>query len=284
MSLIPFPEHTMATKQAIRFRCKCGHIMKTSVKHAGQKTRCPKCQGKVRVPTPRKREKPKEEEVLDLGAFAVGGGVDLDSGDSNAFTLDEPVEEQGAYDLADEAEPAWMQHAEAAEAMSANLPKLGQKHQPASKSSGPSLGTVIARTPMAYYLYIPAVLFFIAAILKETTGVNLFDYIGRDGPNSGSINDSSNVMLYIGIGLAIVATPFSLYMLWKSYRLLDRGVEVHCHIVKYGMADKGMQNITVQYVYNQKTYKRKICVDEDEARYVKKLLIDPKRPKRCMPA
>ncbi len=48
---------------SIRFVCRNGHVLKADVRHAGRKTRCPRCQVAVWVPQPQ-LQAPRAENVL----------------------------------------------------------------------------------------------------------------------------------------------------------------------------------------------------------------------------
>ena len=57
---------------SLRFACRNGHVLKADVKHAGRKTRCPRCHVPVWVPQPAAQAQP-GDSLTDTQAVRLLG-------------------------------------------------------------------------------------------------------------------------------------------------------------------------------------------------------------------
>lgn len=286
----------MSTAPAIRFKCVgCGHKMKVSARHAGRKAKCAGCGKALRVPRPREAAPMQREGGADdSGGFLTepvsrqgpaSSTAATPAGQENTFDLEgyeaDSAEDDGGYALDDE-EPAWMHHAEAADAQSAALPKPGPAHA-AARTNKPSVWALLNADVWGKICVIGIAFVWLCFLLIAVFGIDVMSLMSDSEYDTPGDMATPTGLLIAAAVTTVLLGPLALFRYRRAWGLLTRGVRVPCMIVKQGkFAKNDMLDVTFQYVYGGKTYKRKMSVEMDKIGSVTHLLIDPDKPGRCM--
>lgn len=276
----------MPSAQPIRFTCGgCGFKIKVSAKHAGRKAKCPDCGSPIVVPKPKPHPKPARPSAGGAIAAAAApvpkpappkdDGFDLDG-----FELEEPV----GYDLndgdaAEEAEPAWMKLANAADAQAASLPRLG----PTQETDKPSLLDLFNADTWGRIAVFGIAFMWLGFILVAVFGIDIMSLMSDNEYDTPGDKATPTGMLIAALITTALLAPLGVYRYRRAWLMLSRGVRVPCMILKTGKFSKnGMLDVTFQYNFDGKTYKPRMSVKQDTIDGITHLRVDPEKPKRCM--
>lgn len=123
------------------------------------------------------------------------------------------------------------------------------------------------------------IILWIVFLLFAVTGIDL---LGSSDNSSDAPKMSVMGMFYMMLGFSVICIPMGLYRYRRAMQILKSGVETDYEITKFSGVRQGMLDATIEYSFNNKSYKKKVTIPKKQADAGFRLFIDPDKPKRVI--